>query len=62
MSDLVRNPEDQFSHNEAQVISGEKAVVVVRASDSKARGRWFEPHSGRRLVFLSKAHLLYKKY
>ena len=60
VSDLVRNPEDRFSHNEAQFITGERGGVVVRASDSKARGRWFDPHSGRRIVSLSKAHLLFK--
>ena len=30
---------------------------MVRASDSAARGRGFDPHSGRRVVFLSKIHL-----
>ena len=28
-----------------------------RASDTGARGRWFDPHSGRRVVSLSKIHL-----
>ena len=28
-----------------------------RASDSKARGLGFDPHSGRRVVSLSKIHL-----
>ena len=31
-----------------------------RASDSGARGRGFDPHSGRRVVSLSKIHLLPK--
>ena len=29
----------------------------VRASDSGARGQGFDPHSGRRVVSLSKIHL-----
>ena len=33
-----------------------------RASDSGARGRGFEPQSGRRVVSLSKIHLPPKKY
>ena len=33
-----------------------------RASDSGARGRGFDPHSGHRVVFLSKLHLSLKKY
>ena len=33
---------------------------MVRASDSGARGRGFDPHSGRRVVSLSKAYLLPK--
>ena len=28
-----------------------------RASDSRARGRWFDPHSGRRVVSVSKIYL-----
>ena len=34
---------------------------MVRASDSGARGRGFDPHSGRRVVSLSKIHLPPKK-
>ena len=34
---------------------------MVRASDSGARGQGFYPHSGRRVVFLSKIHLPPKK-
>ena len=34
----------------------------VRASDAGARGRGFDPHSGRRVVSLSKIHLPPKKY
>ena len=34
---------------------------MVRASDSGARGRGFDPHSGRRVVSLSKIHLTPKK-
>ena len=33
---------------------------MVKASDSGVSGRGFEPHSGRRVVSLSKAHLLPK--
>ena len=33
-----------------------------RASDSGARGRGFDPHSGRRVVSLSKIHLPPKTY
>ena len=33
-----------------------------RALDSGARGRGFDPHSGRRVVSLSKIHLPPKKY
>ena len=33
-----------------------------RASDSGARGRGFDPHSGRRIVSLSKIHLPPKQY
>ena len=33
-----------------------------RASDSGARGRGFDPHSGRRVVSLSKIHLPPQKY
>ena len=35
--------------------------LVVRASDSGARGRGFDPHSGHRVVSLSKTHLPPKK-
>ena len=34
--------------------------LVVKAADSGARGWEFEPHSGHRVVLLSKAHLLPK--
>ena len=30
---------------------------MVNTSDSGSRGRWFEPHSGRRVVSLSKTYL-----
>ena len=33
-----------------------------KASDSGTRGRGFDPHSGRRVVSLSKIHLPPKKY
>ena len=33
-----------------------------RASDYRARGRGLDPHSGRRVVSLSKIHLPPKKY
>ena len=32
-----------------------------RASDSRARGRGFDPHSGRRVISLSKIHIPPKK-
>ena len=32
-----------------------------RASDAGPRGRGFDPHSGRRIVYLSKIHLPPKK-
>ena len=35
----------------------ERGGLVVRASDSGARGRGFNPHSGRHVVSLSKIHL-----
>ena len=34
---------------------------MVNTSDSGSRGRWFEPHSGRRVVSLSKTYLPPKK-
>ena len=34
--------------------------LMVKGSDSGARGRGFDPHSGHRVVSLSKAHLLPK--
>ena len=36
---------------------GELGGLVVRASDSGARGQVFDPHSGRRVVSLSKTQL-----
>ena len=36
---------------------GRRAGLIVRASDSGARGRGFDPHSGHRVVSLSKTHL-----
>ena len=38
-----------------------RSGIVVKASDSGFRGRGFEPHSGRRVVSLSKIHLLPQK-
>ena len=35
---------------------------MVSASDSEARGRGFDPHSGRHVLSMSKTHLLSKKY
>ena len=40
---------------------GRRGGLVVSASDSGARGRGFDPHSGRRVVSLSKIHLLPQK-
>ena len=34
---------------------------MVRASDFGARGRGFDPHSGRHVVSLSKIHLPFKE-
>ena len=53
-----------------KVISNEMTTSVRRearlpsdrASDSGARGRGFDPHSGRRVVSLSKIHLPPKNY
>ena len=39
---------------------GRRAGLVVRASDSGARDLRFNPHSGHRVVFLSKTHYLPK--
>ena len=36
---------------------GRRAGLVVRASESGARGRGFDPHSGHRVVSLRKTHL-----
>ena len=36
--------------------------LVVNTSDSGSRGPGFEPHSGRRVVFLSKTYLPSKEY
>ena len=36
---------------------GRRAGLVVMASDSGARGRGFDPHSGHHVVSLSKTHL-----
>ena len=38
---------------------GKRGGLMVRASDS---GWWFDPHSGRRVVSLSKKHLPSKNY
>ena len=40
---------------------GKRGGLVVNASDSGSRGRRFEPHSGRRVVSLSKTYLLPKR-
>ena len=50
MSNLVGNPEDRFSHNEAR---GERGGLVVNASDSGSRGRRFESHSGQTMLYPS---------
>ena len=46
----------------AHLTPGEARWPSGRASDSGARGRGFEPHSGRRVVSLSKIHLPPKMY
>ena len=44
-----------------QYSAGEVWWPSGRASDSGARGRGFDPHSGRCVVYLSKIHLPPKK-
>ena len=51
----ILNPNKQLQNWEAPLPS-------CRASDSGARGRWFEPYSGRRVVSLNKIHLPPKTY
>ena len=41
-------------------VTGEHGGPVVRASDSGARGRGFDPYSGCCVVSLSKIYLLHK--
>ena len=41
---------------------GRRDGLVVNDSDSGSRGQRLEPHSGRRVVFLSKTYLPKKKY
>ena len=50
---------DRNSYNQIEPVSGQKAAQWPsgRASDSGARGRGFETHSGPRVVSLSKIHL-----
>ena len=38
-------------------VNRERGGLVVNTSDSGSRGRGFEPHSGRRVVSLSKTYL-----
>ena len=40
------------------ILKGGCTGLVARALDSKARGPGFDPHSGRRAVYLSKTYLL----
>ena len=47
---------------EQQNVSREARWPSGRALDSGARGRGFDPHSGRSVVSLSKIHLPPKKY
>ena len=42
--------------------NGERGGLVVRASDSGERGQEFDPHSGRRVVSLSKTQFTPQKY
>ena len=42
--------------------NGECGGLVVRDSDSGARGRGFDPHSGRRVVSLNKTQFIPQKY
>ena len=42
---------------EGQIGHRRRADLVVRASDSGARGWEFDPHLGHRIVSLSKTHL-----
>ena len=55
--DTCKNEEDPIKNE-----GGEARWPSGMASDSEARGRGFDPHSGRRGVFLSKKHLPPKKY
>ena len=52
---LIFKPKDPCIFWEARLPSG-------IASDSEVRGRGFDPHSGRRVVSLSKINLPSKKY
>ena len=47
---------DSLIHN-TTCHTGRRGELVVRASDSGARGRGLELHSGRRVVSLIKIHL-----
>ena len=45
------------SDNQSSSVTWRHAGLVVRASDSGARGWEFDTHSGHRVVSLSKTHL-----
>ena len=55
-------PETTSENNKKHKMVWEVRCPNGRASDSRARDRGFDPHSGRRVVSLSKIHLPPKKY
>ena len=59
MNAVAHNNFYSFCHYK---MAGEAQCPSGRASDSGARGRGFDPQSGRRVVSLSKIHLPPKKY
>ena len=65
MSDARKSVITEFLLGSSDTIGrsnmGRRIGLVVRASYSGARGRGFNPHSGRRVVSLSKIHLPKKK-
>ena len=61
ISYCVRSGFSQWYHWKGYQFNRRRGGLVVRASDSGARGRGFDPHSGRRVVSLSKIFLPPKK-
>ena len=62
----MHNEKRITEHDNARIHNTDSVMEACwpsgRASDSGARGRGFEPHSGRRVVSFSKIHLPPKKY